>query len=679
MRITGLATGLDMDSIIKESMKPYRVRIQQQQQNKEILEIKQKLYRDVIKDSRELYNKYFDVTKSDSLLLSKNWTTTKFQSSNESAVTVTAGSGVNPGRYTVEGKAATATKAVVTTGLDKDDKITINGKEFTLKGESEKERAANLNTELKNAKMNVSVRYTDFAADSEGASNNKKGFIFESTVLGSNSTFTIGGTTEAKNDFKVDGKDATGVSVTSSGFTLDNLVKEGSIKIGDKIIDLDIQNDTLVDEDRIAILNKKISDYKLTAKLENGQITFTTTEVGSKVERPNIEIGSSVGDVFTDGTDATNSVNTIKASDISGKKVSINGNVIDLSKANGDEVDYLNEVLKEQNMGITAGRDSSGNIIFTSNATGSNSGIDVITIDGSASITQGENAEIKIRDDKGGVYTHTGVSNTVTLDGVTFKINGTIPTEGVKITGKSDVNEVKDKLVNFINDYNTLMEKLNTITNEKRNRSYMPLTDEQKKEMSETEIKLWNERVEKGQLSRDSDITRIANKMKQAMRGLVDGVGSNLEKIGIKPVSDYQGAKNGTFTIDESKLIAALETNSEEVMNLFVANPTDSKNLTEQEKYNKMGIAQRLKSILYDETVTVSSRLIKKAGIEGTASATTNELTKSIEKYERKMKDMETDFSRREQALYSKYATLETMMNKLNSQQSYLASQLGLS
>ena len=81
MRITGLATGLDMDEVIKESMRPYRVKIQQQQQQKEIVEIKQKLYRDVLKDSREFYNKYFDVSKSDSIVLSKNWSTIKFESS----------------------------------------------------------------------------------------------------------------------------------------------------------------------------------------------------------------------------------------------------------------------------------------------------------------------------------------------------------------------------------------------------------------------------------------------------------------------------------------------------------------------------------------------------------------------------------------------------------------------
>ncbi|WP_346867272.1 MULTISPECIES: flagellar filament capping protein FliD [unclassified Clostridium] len=490
MRITGLATGLDMDQLVKETMQPYRIRIQQQQQKKEITEIKQQLYRDVIKESRELYNKYFDVAKTDSLLLSKNWSTAKFTSSNENVLTVTSGSDAKPGNYTVTGNIATAAKATVTSDMIIDDKVLINGKEFTLKGDTAKARAENLNKELKAAGMNVAVRYSDFAGTEAG---NKSGFIFESTVLGKDSTFTIGGTTS----------------------------------------------------------------------------TVTTIE--------------------------------------------------------------------------------------------------------------GRDADITIKDGKGGEYKHTGTSNTVTLDGITFKFTGEIPKDStIDVNGKSDVTEVKEKVVNFINDYNKLMEKLNTLTSEKRNRNFMPLTDEQKKEMSESEIKLWEERVKKGQLYKDSDVSRIANSMKSDMKGLVEGVDGYLEKLGIKPVSDYQGTKNGTYTIDETKLTEALENNSEEVMKLFISSPTSVEGMTDQEKNSKMGIAQRLKTTLYNETVTVVSSLIKKAGIEGSATVANNELTKSIEKYERKMVDMEKDFSRREQQLYSKWATIESMMNKLNSQQSYLMSQLGM-
>lgn len=687
MRITGLATGMDIDQLVLDTMKPYRIKIQQQQQQKEILEIKQQLYRDVINESRELYNKYFDVAKTDSLLFSKNWSTVKFQSSNENVLTVTGGSDVKPGNYTVTGTSAMAAKAVVTSGIGKDDKITVNGKEFALKGDTAKSRAENLNTELKEAGINVTVRYSDFAGDE--TIGNKSGFIFESTVLGKNSTFTIGGTSTEVGTIK-SGVDATAATIT--GFKLQNLKESaGKLTVGGKEIDISI-NDAMINEDIEKLLNEKLKEHKLSAEIDdNGDITFKSTVLGSKVEAPELKIngityGTDPKIEFNPGADATQAVNRIELNDdIKKSKISINGNVIDLSKAEaGKEIEYLDKIIKEQKINVTLEVDktNTNKLILTSKTAGASSKVDVNIIDDKTSDlvipVEGRDASIVIKDDKGGVYTHTGTSNTITLDGITFNITGEIPKEGITVNGKKDVTEIKDKLVNFINDYNALMEKLNTLTMEKRNKNYNPLTDEQKKEMSENEIKLWNDKVKQGQLYKDSDVTRIANKMKEAMRSLVGGVDGNLEKFGIKPVADYQGAKNGTFTIDDSKLTEALENSLEDVMKFFINTPPTDKNISEQEKYNSTGVAQRLKSILYDETVTVSSLLIKKAGIEGSATVSNNELTKSIQKYERKMEDMEKSFSIREQQLYSKWASIETMMNKLNSQQSYLMSQLGM-
>lgn len=681
MRITGLATGLDMDQVIKDSMRPYRARIEKEQQNKEVVEIKQKLYRDVIQESRDFYYKHFDMSKSDGMLLTQNWSTVKFESSNTSAVTVTAGNDVKGGNYTITGSKASAAKATVTEGVDKEgDKVVINGKEFTLKGATDKDRATNLNKELQTAGINVTARYTEFAGV-EG-SQNKKGFIFESTILGADSTFTIGGTTTPLEAGKVVGKDATAATMT--GINIDDFKADGGIiTIGGKDITLAF-SDTLTKEDKVIVLNEALKSEKLSVTADDaGNLTISSTDLGSGFKEPEIKIdGNPVVVSFKAGEDATKSINTISSTDISGKMISINGNSIDLSKAPaGKEVEYINKVLAEQNIDIAASLDGT-NIVLTSNKTGVNTGIDVSVIDStsgnSVPVIAGKPSNIIIKDDKGGVYTHTGNSNTITLDGVTFRINGEIqPDEIIKISGKNDVTQIKDKLVSFINDYNKILQNFNTITTEKRDRSYLPLTDDQKKDMSETEIKLWNERVNRGQLSRDPDITRIANKMKEAMRTTVDGVSGNLEKFGIIPVSDYQGVKNGTFTIDEAKLTAALENDIEGVMKLFIGTPATDKPLTNQEKYNGTGIANRLKTIINDETITASASLLKKAGVEGAPSYTNNELTRSIERHEKKMKDMEKDFKRREQALYSKYARLETTMNNLNSQQSYLASQLG--
>ena len=686
MRITGLATGLDMDEVIKESMRPYRVKIQQQQQQKEIVEIKQKLYRDVLKDSREFYNKYFDVSKSDSIVLSKNWSTIKFESSDSNVVSVSANSEAVNKNFTITGSSATATKATLTEGIGEGDKIVVDGKEFTLSGSTDRERVSNLNKELEKAGIKVCVSYTDFAGSVDGE--NKKGLIFESTVLGEKGSFTLGGSVHSVNIEEVKGSNATEAKFT--GITIKNIRDSKEIKIGDKVIGLNLDSSKEYTKDElVSELNKKLEEEKIDfrAKVdEDNNVTLVSTKSGELTDLPTLEItlenNSIVNGAFENGNNATKSITSLSLSEIEGKVLFIDGKKVEFSlKDSILDVDALNKSLEEKNLNVSA-EIKDGKLSLISKTSGESKSLDISVIEepaeGFTPIIQGKDANIIIKDSKGGVYTHKGDSNVVTLDGVTFKFDGEIPADGIKITSKKDSTKTKEMVVNFFNDYNKLMEKLNTLTMEKRDRSYSPLTDEQKKEMSESEIKLWNERVEKGQLSRDSDLSRIINSLKNAMTTMVDGIDINLEDIGIKPVSDYGGVKNGTFTIDENKLTAALEEDPNKVMRLFTATPTDSKNLTSAEKNSKSGIAQRLKSILYDETMTVSARLLKKAGYEGTTTVTNNELTKSIEKYERKVKDMEKAFSKKEQALYSKYATLETMMNQLNSQQSYLLSQLGM-
>ncbi|MDV4149719.1 flagellar filament capping protein FliD [Clostridium sp. AL.422] len=691
MRITGLASGLDMDEIVKNSMKPYRIKIDKKGQDKEIIEIKQKLYREIIKDSREYYNKYFDVTKSDSLLLSKNWSSVKFESSNKNVLTVSASSDAIPGNYTVTG---TVAKAATQTIDNLGDSIIINGKTFRVEGANNKEKATNLNRALSEAGIKVSVRYTEFAGE---GSANASGFIFESKVLGSDSVFTIGGS-EFKIINPVKGENA--IAATITGFKIGdfNINSLNTIKLTvngeEKSINIDwdsIKNDDNSDIDKTKlqeVLNSKLKEYNFSATITDTNIEFKSTILGKDIKDPKLMVNnkgsnSNEEDIkFNQGKDATFTTNTLdlNSTDISSKKISVNGNIIDLSKATpGKENEYVNKVLKQNNINITATL-SGDNLILTSNIAGADYNVDLSIVSNDSEISSnGADSNILIKNEKGGVYKLEGNSNTVTLDGVTFKLNGDIPIgETVTINGKKDVSDIKDNLVKFINDYNTLIEKLNKLTTEKRNREFDPLTAEQKKEMSEDEIKLWNEKVEKGQLSRDTDLSRISNSLKQAMRTLVDGTGLNLEKIGISPVADYAGTKNGTFTIDEEKLTKALEENSQGVMDMFIKSKPNDNSMSDSTKYSKTGIMQRIKDTLYNETVTVASSLLKKAGIDGSSTAYNNELTKSIEKYEQKMKDMETDFSRREQALYSKYANLETIMNKYNSQQSYLTQQLGL-
>ena len=103
-RITGLATGLDVDSVVQETMQAYQTKIDTVDQQKMVLELQQEMYREVITECRDFYDKYFDMTKSDSLLLQKNWVSNSFESSNESVATVTGGPKAQLDNYSINVK-----------------------------------------------------------------------------------------------------------------------------------------------------------------------------------------------------------------------------------------------------------------------------------------------------------------------------------------------------------------------------------------------------------------------------------------------------------------------------------------------------------------------------------------------------------------------------------------------
>lgn len=720
IRITGLATGLDIDAVIKETMQAYRAKIDVQEQKKDILEIKQKLYRDIMNEAKDFYNKYFDIANNSSLLLSSNYQAARYESSNTAVLTVKGSSEATLSNYTISGNIGTAAKAVLTEDVIIDDKIRINGQEFTLKGDTLKDKAKNLNSQLKTAGINITVRYSDFAGTYDpitGGGENKSGLIFESTVLGSSSSFVIETDlskdsialfSEIEKEKEKLGKDA--VAARATGIKVIDLInaieadednpekKKLVIKIGDSTVTInDISEEAIngmVDDDASELekfLNEKLSDVKV--EIENDNITFISEELGALNNGKSILIGSEENSkevILENGEDAVFAETTVKLDAVKGKKIYINGNIVSIpqleenptSEEINSYVENVNKLLSNQGIAISVIIDGD-NITFTSKNAGNKYQIEMQAynqvIDESViNSTTGQDANIIVRDAKGGYYVHTGPTNTFTKDGVTFTFNGEIPAEGIQVTGKVDVKDTFDKIVNFINDYNKLVEKLNKLVTEKRARDYQPLTKEQRKELSEKEVELWDAKVEQGQLYRDSDLMRINNSLKEAMRTIVNGTGLRLEDIGITAVLDYGGTKNGTYSIDEKKLTEALENKMEDVKNLFAKTKPTSVGLSDREKYSQTGIMYRLKDILYNETISTSSLLAKKAGIEGTSTAHNNTLTKTIEEYQRKIKDMESLYSSKEQALYIKYASLENIMNKYNSQMTYLSQSLGL-
>ncbi|WP_394870786.1 flagellar filament capping protein FliD [Clostridium butyricum] len=267
------------------------------------------------------------------------------------------------------------------------------------------------------------------------------------------------------------------------------------------------------------------------------------------------------------------------------------------------------------------------------------------------------------------VDTTTGaITQTVTKDSTTE----TKTYSSVSLTGSTNVEDLKDKIVSFVNDYNTLLQSINTKIYETRDTDYMPLTDAQKEEMTDDQIEKWETKAKTGLLRKDTDLERITAAMKSAMSTVISGSGLNLESIGIEPVENY-AEKNGMYTIDEEKLTQALEENAANVKDLFTrtASTTNTN--------DKGGIFTQLAATLKSEFKSSTASLAKKAGLDGTSTQYSNTLTKSIAEKKTLIDELNDKFSDKEDALYNKYSALETALEKLNAQQSSLASMLGTS
>ncbi len=108
LRITGMASGLDTDALIKQMMKPYNMKVDKMKQDRQIVAWKQELYRDILSDTAALRNTYFDVLKPDTNILSKNnyagfdVTTTNSVVGEGAGVSAKASVGAETGNYTVK-------------------------------------------------------------------------------------------------------------------------------------------------------------------------------------------------------------------------------------------------------------------------------------------------------------------------------------------------------------------------------------------------------------------------------------------------------------------------------------------------------------------------------------------------------------------------------------------------
>lgn len=317
-----------------------------------------------------------------------------------------------------------------------------------------------------------------------------------------------------------------------------------------------------------------------------------------------------------------------------------------------------------------------------------------IAVTTGGSIQKGEDAKVTITNPDGESETIYKNSNNFALDGVSYTLNNITEGEEVTVTLTSNPQKTFDKIKELVDKYNEIIDKINTKLFEKKQYDYKPLTDEQKKDMSEDDIKKWEEKAKQGLLANDSMLSNMLYSMRNAFFEPVKdssgkSIGISLSEIGITSSNDY--SQRGKLVIDEAKLKEALQNKGDKVAELFTkrstSEPSYSPNLSStgrKTRTSEEGIFQRISDILQDNLRTLRDNngkkglLLEKAGIKGDLSEFKNLLTEDLQRKDKAIKEMNIKLAEKENRYYLQFSKLESAMQKLNDQSNWLYQQLGM-
>lgn len=251
--------------------------------------------------------------------------------------------------------------------------------------------------------------------------------------------------------------------------------------------------------------------------------------------------------------------------------------------------------------------------------------------------------------------------NTHTLNGISFEFHHTT-TENARISVQTDVEQSFDKIMNFIEKYNEVMDLMNKTQTEERYRDYLPLSEAQKADMTDKQIELWEEKAKSGLLRGDRVIQNGMYSLRNSLQQLVasDGEYTLLSNVGITTTTKY--LDGGKLEVDEEKLKAALRDHPDDVYQLFASNSKDE----------ARGLIYR-----FDEALKhVRSGIERQAG-RSSQTLDNYALGKQMKANQERINEYEQRMIQVEQRYWNQFTQMEKAIARLTEQSNILFSQFG--
>ncbi|MCH5340336.1 MAG: flagellar filament capping protein FliD [Acetatifactor sp.] len=258
--------------------------------------------------------------------------------------------------------------------------------------------------------------------------------------------------------------------------------------------------------------------------------------------------------------------------------------------------------------------------------------------------------------------------NTFEVNGLTITVNSTTADgEKVTLTTQDDTDGIYDMIKNFFKEYNELINEMDKLYNADSAKGYEPLTDEEKEAMSEKEIEEWETKVKDSLLRRDDTLGTVSMAIKQMMLSgiTVNGKTMYLSNFGIETLSYFAAAENEKN---------AFHINGDPDDPNTSGNADDLKSMIANDPQTVVDFFVGLSRNMYAELTT------RMAKTEYSSSYTIYEdvrMKQEYDEYTEKIKQLEKKLSDYEDNWYQKFAKMETALAKLQSGASAVTSLLG--
>lgn len=677
MRLSGLMSGMDTESIVQELVAVRQTKVDKVKKEQTKLEWKQEAWKTLNDKIKKLYNGTLSNLRFQSSYSKK---TTKVSDSSVAEV-ITADTAMNSVQSlrvdslaqsgyltggevekTDGGKCTSATK-LSDMGIEVGSKIEVTTKgkttEITV---TEGMTIANLTGALNNAGVNANF-------DSK-----TQRFFIGATESGKDADFSI----TAVNDQGTNALDKLGILV------YDDTTLASYQKYADMLTDTDTYN-AAVDKEVASRLAAQIK------KAENLQKSIETMEKNLEDIKKNYEEGGNTDGDFDDLVNNTDgALDTMKAriDELKAIEEPTEEEKAELNKLTG-KLSYVEAYQKVQGS-ITESQTAlaEAESYYVTGDDGVKVASDKLTAEvkaeldakiakaqdviankdtlassGDATKVKGEDALIYLNGAK-----FEGSDNTFEINGLTITCNAETNGKEITLTTQNDTSGIYDMIKGFIKEYSELINEMDKLYNADAAKGYEPLTEDEKYSMSEKEIEKWEEKIKDSLLRKDSTLNSVASAFKTVMSSgfTVGGKTMYLSDFGIETLGYFDAADNerNAYHIfgDEDDEYKKSETNKLKAM---ISSDPDA----------VMDFFSQLTKSLYDKT----SDLMK--SVQDYSSSYTvyedKKMKSDYDDYTKKIADLEEKLKDYEDKWYAKFSAMETAMAKMQSNASAITSLIG--